>query len=167
MEASRATATFPQNLYEQTSLAYDEKRRQILLHGAGKNREELWIFNMATHRWKKMQPQIMPTQGGIPPTCSREAVYLPEEDVFLTLGESTPERKSDFEMWAYEISRNAWNRVKIGWSDDAGALPGANQNRAMVYDPARKIVFLVMGNGGDEGQASVYALKYRHKPSGQ
>ena len=49
----------PQNLYEQTSLAYDEKRRQILLHGAGKNREELWIFEMATHRWKKMQLQIV------------------------------------------------------------------------------------------------------------
>jgi hypothetical protein len=157
----------PQNLYEQTSLAYDEKRHQILLHGAGKNREELWIFEMASHRWKKMQPQIVIPLDGIPPRCSREAVYLPEEDVFLTLGESTPERKSDFEMWAYEISHNAWNRVKIGWSDDAGALPVASQNRAMVYDPAHKIVFLVMGNGGDEGQASVYALKYRHKPSGQ
>ena len=157
----------PQNLYEQTSLAYDEKRRQILLHGGGGNREELWIFEITTHRWKKMQPQVVIPRGGIPPVCSREAVCIPEEDVFLTFGESTSERKSFSAMWAYEISRNAWSRVEIGWSDGAGALQGANQNRAMTYDPAHKIVFLVLGSGGDEGQASVYALKYRHKPSGK
>jgi hypothetical protein len=157
----------PQNLYEQTSLAYDEKRRQVLLHGAGKNREELWVFEMTAQRWKNLRPQVVNPRGGTAPACSREAVCLPEEDLFLTLGDSTPERKSVAEMWAYEIGRNAWSRVEIGGSDGTGVLPGANQNRALVYDPARKIVFLVLGSDGDEGQASVYALKYRHNPSGR
>ena len=32
----------------------------------------------------------------------------------------------------------------------------------MVYDPKRGIVFLVLGGGGNEGKASVFALRYRH-----
>ncbi len=38
----------------------------------------------------------------------------------------------------------------------------AGQNRALMYDPRRNLVLLVLGERGDEGKASVYALRYRH-----
>lgn len=43
----------------------------------------------------------------------------------------------------------------------------ARQNRAIVYDPKRELVLLVLGTGGDQGQASVCALRYRHVGSGK
>jgi hypothetical protein len=64
-------------------------------------------------------------------------------------------------MWVYEISQNVWRRVEISWGSEAGAFREANQNRAMVYDPQHKIVLLVLGTSGDEGTASVYALRFR------
>ena len=151
----------PQNLYEQTSLVYGSKHDQVILHGAGKNREELWIFEMATRRWKNMLPRVVTPAGGGPPVCSREAVYIPEEDVFLTYGGSASESQPLSEMWVYEISQNIWRRVEIGWGTGAGAFREANQNRAMVYDPQHKVVLLVLGTSGDEGTASVYALRFR------
>jgi hypothetical protein len=152
----------PQNLYEQTSLAYDSRRDQVLLHGAGKNRDELWIFEMVSRLWKKMQPRVLAPKDAPPPVCSREAVYIPEEDVFLTYG-SAPENQRALQMWVYKVNENAWYRVEIPWGSGAESVSGANQNRAMVYDPQHGIVLLVLGSDGDEGKASVYALKYRHK----
>ncbi len=146
----------PQNLYEQTSLAYDSKRDQILLHGGGKNRDELWIFEMATRIWKKMQPRILTEQYAPPPVSTRESVYIPGEDIFLTLG-------NDSDIWAYSVDENTWHREKIPWDAGSSAVLGANQNRAMVYDPKHRVVLLVLGGNGDDGRASVYALKYRPK----
>ena len=38
----------------------------------------------------------------------------------------------------------------------------AGQNRALVYDPRRRLVLLVVGTGGDRGTAKIYALRYQH-----
>jgi len=38
----------------------------------------------------------------------------------------------------------------------------ASQNRALVYDPKRDLVLLVLGSGGDAGHTFVYAMRYRH-----
>ena len=38
----------------------------------------------------------------------------------------------------------------------------AGQNRGLVYEAKRDLVFLVVGAGGDQGKALVYALRYRH-----
>jgi hypothetical protein len=32
----------------------------------------------------------------------------------------------------------------------------------MVYDAKRDLVLLVLGTGGDEGKASVFAMRYSH-----
>jgi hypothetical protein len=37
-----------------------------------------------------------------------------------------------------------------------------SQNRAMVYDPKRDLILLVLGRSGDDGKAFVYAMRYRH-----
>jgi hypothetical protein len=155
----------PQNLYEQTGLAYDSRRDQVLLHGAGKNRDEFWIFEIASRLWKKMQPRVLAPKDTPPPMCSREAVYVPEEDVFLTSG-SASENQPFSEMWVYKVNENAWYRVEIPWDSKPEAVSGANQNRAMVFDPKHGVVLLVLGSDGDEGKASVYALKYRHQQKG-
>jgi hypothetical protein len=151
----------PQNLYEMTSLAFDSKNDQVILHGAGQKREELWTFDLRSHRWKNMQPIVVDPPGGSPPVCSREAVYIPGEEVVMFFGIPTGGKRLSA-VWTYVITQNQWRLVSIPWGADAGAATGSNQNRAMVYDPARGLVFLVLGQGGDdEGKASVYALRFR------
>jgi Galactose oxidase, central domain len=150
----------PQNMYEMTSLAYDTKRDQVILHGAGQNREELWTFDITSRRWKNMQPKVLAPVGGAPPVCTREAVYVPREDVFLIYGPAG-EGQVLPAMWAYKVNENSWRRVDIR-PMYLGEKGQSSQNRAMVYDPKRELIFLVLGTSGDEGMASVYALRYRH-----
>jgi hypothetical protein len=94
-----------------------------------------------------MQPK---SEAG-PPASAREAVYLPHEDLYLTYGRG---------IWAWKPSENAWHRVEIPFD---GPAPRTGENRAMVYDPKRDLIFLVLGERGDEGLAQVYALRYKEK----
>jgi len=136
----------PQNLYEMTSLAFDSKRQQVILHGGGKKRDELWTFDLKTGGWKNMKPDVA-SPGAAPPECAREAVYLQHEDVVLSLAGA---------LWVYRVGDNRWEKT------DVKAPPGASgQNRAMVYDPQRGLVLLVLGTNGDDGTASVYGLRFR------
>ena len=139
-------ADSPQNLYEMTSLAYDSRRDRLILHGGGARRDELWTFDLGSRRWHNMHPK---TSGAEPPACSREAVYLPKEDVFLTYGDG---------VWTWSASENVWHAVRAPL--DSKPEPTVGQNRALVYDPKRNLVFLVLGAGGDDGLAQVYALRY-------
>jgi hypothetical protein len=133
----------PQNLYEMTSLAYDSRRDEVILHGGGTRRDELWTFNIRSRTWRNMNPKA----AGAQPACSREAVYLPDQDAFLTYGDG---------VWMWRPSENTWRRLEIAF-DKPPASTG--QNRAMVYDPKRKLVFLVLGDRGDNGVAHVYVLR--------
>ncbi len=135
----------PQNLYELTTLAWDSKRNQVILHGAGEKRNELWTFDPKTRRWENRRPRV--ASGAEPPACSREAVYLPGQDVLLTYGAG---------MWTYSPTANAWQKPGV---PDPPQRSG--QNRAMVYDAKRNVILLVLGAGGDAGRASVWALRYR------
>jgi len=152
----------PQNLYEQTTLAFDSKRDQVILHGAGKNRDELWLFEMLTQRWKKMQPKVRAPKDAAPPVSAREGVYLPSEDVFLIYGPS-PQDRSRSAVWIYKLDEDAWYRVNIPSGNEMESPRNPRQDRAMVYDPKNDLVLLVVGSGGDDGKASVYALRYRHE----
>jgi hypothetical protein len=147
----------PQNLYELTSLAYDTRRDRLMLHGGGQRRDELWTFDPRSRRWRNMRPRVFAPPGAPAPECSREAVYLPREDVFLTCGPA-PENRAVLAVWAYSPGENVWRRADVTF---AGATPrsAASQNRAMVYDPKRDLVLLVIG--GDQGQAAVYGMRYR------
>ena len=150
----------PQKLYETASLAYDSKRDRIILHGAGQNQDELWAFDLRARRWENLRPRVETPPGGPPAVASREAAYLPDDDVVLAVGPSR-EDPAQPATWAYSAGENVWRRVEI--AAPAGVAPSqmAGQNRALVYDPNRKLVFLVLGERGDEGKASVYALRYR------
>lgn len=145
----------PQNLYEMTSLAYDSKRDRVLLHGGGQRRDELWSFDLKSRRWSNLQPRVLSPEGGAPPTCAREAVYLPGEDVLLIYGGLRA-------TWAYDPSGNAWRQIDLPAPEGDERHGRSGQNRAMVYDAKRDTVLLVLGAGGDAGRASVYALKYRN-----
>ena len=131
----------PRYLYEMTSLAFDTRRNQVILHGAGASRRELWTFDVKTRKWENRQPE------GEAPPCLREAVYLPGPDVFLTYGPG---------LWEYSPGHNRWRRTSI-----ADPPLRAGQNRAMVYDARRDLILLVLGGDGDDGKASVFVLKYR------
>ncbi len=156
--------TAPQNLYEMTSLAYDSKDDFVILHGAGENHDELWIFDIRTRQWKNMQPGVAAPAGGSPPVASREAVYVPAEEVFLTYGPAR-ERPVQPALWAYSVAENVWRRVEIPPITGIEPRGIVSENRAMVYDPKRDVIFLVLGIGGDDGKAIVYALRYHHSSS--
>ena len=136
----------PQNLYELTGLAYDVKREQVILHGAGARRDELWTFDMKTRRWEEKHPRVVGAPA--PPECAREAVYIPDQDVFFTFGAGA---------WVYQPGENLWRKLDI-----PAPTRRVGQNRAMVYDAKRDLILLVLGEGGDDGRTSVYAMRYRN-----
>jgi hypothetical protein len=144
-----------------TSLAYDSKRDQVILHGGGTKRDELWIFNIKTGRWRNMQPKVVAPEGAAPPECTRESVYIPGDDVVLVYGPAPQERNMPA-IWEYSLSENVWRRVKIEPMTDIDPRRRAGQNRAMVYDPGHDLVLLVLGPGGDAGPSAVFAMRYRH-----
>lgn len=149
----------PQNLYEMTSLAYDSRRDRVLLHGGGKERNELWAFDLKSNRWQNLKPRVV--GDGAAPRCNREAVYLPGQDVLLTYGPA-PGKEGRPALWAYVGSDNVWQRVALERPAGVSAQSAAGQNRALVYDAARDVVFLVPGTH-DRGDSLVFALRYRHE----
>jgi hypothetical protein len=151
----------PQNLYELTSLAYDSQRDQVLLHGGGSKRDELWAFDLKTNEWKDLKPKVVAPAGAAPPRCNRESVYIPSQDVMLTYGPG-PENRSGPALWAYKVGDNAWYRVEAAAPPGIDPVLAGGQNRALVYDPRRDVVLLVLGTRGDQGKAQVFALRYRH-----
>jgi hypothetical protein len=149
----------PQNLYEMTSLAYDDKRDRLYLHGGGERCDELWAFDLTTNRWQNLKPRVEGPAGNEPPACNREMIYLPRQDVLLTYGPA-PGNESGAALWTYWPNDNAWRRIAV--DSPAGVAPtvARRQNRALVYDPARDLVLLVLG-ANDRSQSQVYALRFR------
>jgi hypothetical protein len=152
--------TSPQNMYEMTSLAYDARREQVVLHGGGPKRNELWIFNLKTKRWRNMEPRVVAPEGAAPPECTRESVYIPGEDVVLIYGPSRVERTKPA-LWEYSAAENVWRLVDIPPMAEVEPRHRTSQNRAMVYDPKRDLVLLVLGSSGDAGPSVVFAMRYR------
>jgi hypothetical protein len=149
----------PQNLYEQTSLAYDSKRDRILLHGGGAKRDEFWAFGWRSREWNNLRPKVASPAGAPQPVCGRESVYLPTEDALLVFGRG-PEGRG-WQNWVYEGTDNAWRRVEIPVPKGEELYRNAGHNRGMVYDPKRGLILLVIGGRGDAGKTSVFALRYR------
>ncbi len=152
----------PRNLYEQTLLVYDSKRDQLILHGSGPRRDELWRFPLSSKAWEKIEPQFAPGTGGRAPECVREAVYLPKDDVMLTAGRPAGTREVGA-IWAYHVGENRWYKVDLPLPPGKRANDLIGQNRAWAYDPEHNLVLMVLGDRpGDEGRAQVFALRYDH-----
>ena len=152
--------TSPQNLYEMTSLAHDSKRDRLLLHGPGAKQDELWAFDLTTKRWQNLKPRVAAPMDADPPVCNREAVYLPDQDVLLTFGPA-PGKEAGPALWAYAAKDNAWHRIAIKAPPGIDPRIARGQNRALLYDPNRGLVFVVLG-ANDRSQSLVFALRYRH-----
>ena len=153
---------WPQNLYEMTALVYDSRREQLILHGGGERRDELWTFRLDDRRWRLMEPSLEALKGKAPPVCRREAVYIPSADVVFTA--SYPSRRyEEVGFYVYRVEENAWHRLELEPAAGRDMRAMVAQNRALTYDPARNLVLMVMGDrrGGDVGLANVYALRYQ------
>jgi hypothetical protein len=150
----------PGNLYEMTSLAYDLRRDQVILHGGGKNRDELWIFNLKTKQWRNMAPKVAAPVDAASPVCTRESVYVPADDVVLIYGPARKDRSKPA-LWEYSVARNEWRLVDVPPMTEVTPQRRASQNRSMVYDAKRGLVLLVLGRGGDGGPSAVFAMRYR------
>ncbi|HRE52195.1 MAG TPA: kelch repeat-containing protein [Flavitalea sp.] len=150
---------WPQNLYEMTALVYDSRRNQLILHGAGPERDELWRFILNTGRWEKIEPGYAESAGGYAPVCTREAVYLEKDDTFLTFGGPGGDRtKAGF--WAYRVGENRWHKLDIQPPAEKTMNQMFSQNKGWVYDPIHDRVWMVLGLTGDTGRAEMYGLKF-------
>ncbi len=149
---------WPQNLYEMTALVYDSKRDRLLLHGGGPEQNEIWSFSLRDSLWTCLNPSV---QGGGPaPVCQREAVYLPERDLFLTWSYQ-PGKAGAGEAWGYSPSANAWRRLDIPEPEDHDAGVTVSQNRCVAYDPGHDLILMVLGQGGgNSGPTVIYGLRY-------
>ena len=78
----------------------------------------------------------------------------------MLISSPAPEDRSVLAVWAYTPADNTWRRVKTSF---AGTAPrgASGQNRAMVYDPKRNLLLLVLGETA--GQAAVYGMRYSPK----
>jgi len=148
---------WPQNLYEMTALVYDSRRKQLILHGGGEHRTELWAFSLQSGLWRKLNPSPKTSA----PVCRREAVYLPSADVFFTCG-YPPENHAKAGVYVYHLGRNSWYMVDIPLPEEVTQNMIAGQNRALTYDPEHNLVLMVLGErrGSDVGGVRVYALRY-------
>ena len=72
----------PQYLYERTSLAFDTKRDQLILHGGGPRTPRA----LDIRRQDAQMGESPAVRRG--DSCMRETIYLPGPDVFLTYGSS-------------------------------------------------------------------------------
>ena len=63
-------------------------------------------------------------------------------------------------LWTYRGEENAWYRIDLAPPPGIEPRSAAGQNRALLYDPARDLVLLVLG-ASDRGNSLVYALRYR------
>jgi hypothetical protein len=157
---------WPRNLYEMTSLVYDSKRDQLILHGGGPQRDELWSYKLPGARWQKIEPRFAAGTGGKPPACYREAVYLPGSDVMLMAGASAGSSETP-SLYAYVVGENLWQKVDLPLPLGKRAADLIGQNRAWAYDPKHNLVLMVLGaSAGDRGAAEVLALRYRHGETG-
>jgi hypothetical protein len=146
---------WPENLYEMTALVHDSKRDQLLLHGGGANRDELWSYSLAAQKWVKLNPQ-----GATSPVCGREAVYPPKQDVLLTAGSPSGARNEPA-LYAYHVGENRWEKLALPLPPGRRPADLVSQNRAWTYDPARDLVLMVLGaRPGDLGAVQVFALRY-------
>ena len=153
---------WPQNLYEMTALVYDSRRDQLILHGGGPQRDELWRYKLPGSQWERVQPRFAESTDGKPPVCLREAVYLPKWDVMLTAG--SPAGKQEASVYAYHVGENCWHRLQLPVPPGRQASDLVSQNRAWTYDPGHDLVFMVLGRKrSDLGTAEVFALRYDHE----
>jgi len=151
---------WPQNLYEMTALVYDNYREQLILHGGGPERDELWCFPLETGRWEKLNPRFAPGTNGQPPVCQREAVYLPDDDVFLTAG-SPADKNAEPAFWAYHVGENRWYRLNINPPGELTMNDMVGANRAWIYDPIHDIVFMLMREYSDSVyQTLMYGMRF-------
>jgi len=153
---------WPQNLYEMAALIYDTKRDCLILHGAGVEQDELWIFDLSSGVWALVHPALE-TGENKPPTCRREAVYIPQEDVFFTCSYPSQE-EGRAGVYVYHVGENTWFKADIAAPVGREMKDVVGQNRAMTFDPAQNRVMMVLGEGtGNLGNAVVYALNYSRK----
>ena len=96
-----------------TTLAFDTKRNQVILHGAGPARRELWTVR--PHDGKMGEP---PAGRRIPGVPARSGLFAGSR-LFLTYGA---------ELWEYSPSKNSWRRTTV-----AEPTLRTGQNRAMVH----------------------------------
>ena len=149
----------PQNLYEQTSLALDTKRDQLLLHGGGDE----------TGRALDLRPEDpaldeSPAQGGGP--RRRRPAGLPARGRLPAEPGCVPELRPGARKGHRSVGLSARRQRLV--SHRHRATGGRRSARGGRPEPRRGLRSrprpgaVVVGTGGDRGTTKIYALRYQN-----
>lgn len=138
----------PDTEVDRSGMAYDSKRDRMLLLTRANNNPTLAAYDFKSGKLEKLAPEGM----DLLPTNVREFVYLDHCDRAMVLYSHAKDGKPHSVV--YDCANNRWSLI------DTGPLTGNTFNapqRAMVYDPTRKLVYVTDDVG------TLYALKLEPK----
>jgi hypothetical protein len=137
-------------------LVYDARRKLFVLFGGrGVGNVPLgdtWTFDLATRRWRDMQPKPAPSARELHAMSYDEAL-----GVVVLYGGRAGTSLAD--TWVYDAGRNTWTELP---ASDTGAP--AMHHHSMAYDPTQKAHVAVPGIGTHDTLAlrlELEALKSR------
>jgi hypothetical protein len=144
-----------------TALAYDRKRRQVVLFGGvsaphGPNQSQTflndtWIWDGA--RWQKA------AEGGPRGRYAHGMVFDERAGVVLLYGGAGAHRDAPLsDMWKWDGTR--WTEIPL-----AGPTPGHRYQPVMVYDRARERTVLYGGIGGPSDTWEWDGQRWRRAPT--
>jgi hypothetical protein len=111
---------------EYRPFVYDSRRKR-LLSMSGPKLGMVYERSLEKGPWKKVDVK------GSAQAC-REAVYDPENDCVLALGEA--------KLFALDCTTNRWRQIKVSFPKTRGVSYG--QNCAMVYDPVHTLTVMLI-----------------------
>ncbi len=140
----KTSAARPTTRYGIGAVFDSTRERLIVSHGfTSEGRfDDTWALDLKTEEWTNLTPS-----GDKPlKRCLLDAVYDPVREVMYLFGGCA----SGFgpcplgDLWMFDLKTNKWTEIK-----PSGALPGARDNPALVFDPKGHRAILFGGRAGD------------------
>jgi len=130
---------------------YDSKRNRLVSMVSRKAGPEMWFFDLGGGGWTKAD-----CKGKWEP--SREACYLPEEDVIFQITYAGDKKPSVHQV--FRCASGEWVQPEIALPKKG--VPPANWDTSLAWDPVHKVVVLIneMGFGA---AATTFLLRYDDK----
>ncbi len=120
------------------AMVYDPDNRVVIMFGGYSNGTHIgdtWVFDVQSHKWKKMQPENSPS-----PRAATTLVYDPDnKDVILFGGFAHGHDVVFNDTWSYNYKTDTWSDLKAANPPDQRASYGS------AYDSKRHNILLFGG----------------------
>lgn len=130
---------------------YDSKRNRLVSMVLRKTGPEMWCFDLGAGTWSKAD-----CKGSW--TTSREACYIPEEDVIFQVTYAAEGKPSVQQV--YRCASSEWVQADIPLPKKG--RPQASWDTSLAWDPVHKVVVLINEMGCGE-PTTTFLLRYDDK----